>query len=227
MLMRRGVVAAMWTLLGLLSVDLALERGGCCSSKIFCWLLAGPLMPLLTLFDLSDDLLWAIPYILIAPYWMALGLWSGRRFWRLAGHDPNPSGRLVVWRSFQRWGDPLVLAFVLALLALVFSAVTGNSVSGGPSCRNSIVNNLRMIDGAKAQFAADRRVPEGYRVTEDDLRPYFGRAPVPIEGRWGERYVLGSIGREPYAVLNSGYRVRRRGWTEGYTIHAGTIFRLQ
>jgi hypothetical protein len=211
----------------MLVVDLTFALAGYRTAEIFCWLLAGPLIPLLTLFDISSELLWAIPYVLVVPYWVALGLWSGWRNWKLVGTHRNESGDLALWTRCQEWCDPLLLSLALALFAFLHPLLTGHFINGGPWYGTSIVNNLRQIDAAKSQLAIDRALPEGYQVTEADLLPYLERVRFPFVGRWGERYVLGALDREPYAVVDSAHRIRRRGWTEGYTIRAGTVVKLR
>jgi hypothetical protein len=64
---------------------------------------------------------------------------------------------------------------------------------------NTILNNLRQIDGAKAQWALENRQPAGAHATEQDIAGHIrGGFPAPIAG---ERYEIKAVGEWPEAVL--------------------------
>jgi hypothetical protein len=118
----------------------------------------------------------------------------------------------------------LVSAFAILGGAILFSSLARVPRVHAP--RNFITNNLRQLDGAKQQLALDRSLPEGSVIAETDLAPYLKRSRLFPAGPWNERYVINPIGTEPFAIVDSDYRVRRRGLTEGYTVPAGTVVRL-
>mgnify|MGYP007106197085 CR=1 FL=1 len=72
------------------------------------------------------------------------------------------------------------------------------------------------------QLAYEKKLSADYIPTRVELDSYL-RHFEPIGP---ERYVLNSLGEPPYAVLDTDWRIRRRGWHEGYTIPKGTEFHL-
>jgi hypothetical protein len=80
---------------------------------------------------------------------------------------------------------------------------------------NSIVNNLRVIDGAKDQVVIERKLTNGAVVTSAELDGYMKRkmSELPISG---ERYVINPVGESPEVILA----------TEVSDIPAGTAIRF-
>jgi DNA repair exonuclease SbcCD ATPase subunit len=71
----------------------------------------------------------------------------------------------------------------------------------GQSARamNACINNLRLIDAAKQQWALENRKQATDTPAMDDLRPYLGRGPngeVPVCPDGGV-YTVGSVGEKP------------------------------
>lgn len=64
---------------------------------------------------------------------------------------------------------------------------------------NSIVNNLRFLEGAKEQWALENKRVIGDTVTETDLEPYLKDNVMPSKVV-GETYVLDLFGKPAYAV---------------------------
>ncbi len=64
---------------------------------------------------------------------------------------------------------------------------------------NSVVNNLRIIEGAKDQWALENKKGVGDTVTETDLLPYLKDNTMPGKVV-GETYVLEVIGKAAYAT---------------------------
>jgi competence protein ComGC len=71
----------------------------------------------------------------------------------------------------------LILIVIVALLAAVFLRPQYVH-NGAPSDANTCINNLRMIDGAKGQWAMDHHKQNSDTPTGSDLQPYMGRGPV-------------------------------------------------
>jgi hypothetical protein len=64
---------------------------------------------------------------------------------------------------------------------------------------NAIINNLRMLDAAKAQAALAKNLSSGSPISMDDLTPYLGRGGIkPVAG---EFYIPNPIGTPPKARL--------------------------
>jgi hypothetical protein len=64
---------------------------------------------------------------------------------------------------------------------------------------NSIVNNLRIIEGCKEQWALENKKSIGETVTETDLEPYLKDNVMPSKVV-GETYVLDLFGKLAYAI---------------------------
>jgi hypothetical protein len=64
---------------------------------------------------------------------------------------------------------------------------------------NACVNNLRLIDSAKAQWALEHHKTNGAPVTWKDVLPYIGRGAEGEMPRCPEGgiYILGKIGEPP------------------------------
>jgi hypothetical protein len=91
--------------------------------------------------------------------------------------------------------------FIVTVSALLCSC-RPRYVSDPPSC----YNNLRMIDGAKAQIAYQQHLTNGSVVTERDLLAYLphGQWPqCPSEGR----YTIGKIGESPRCAYHNQYQL--------------------
>jgi len=225
---RHGMVTAGLVAAGLLLTGIAAWRLN--KGPVFLWavnLLCGPLPALLVHFDFTDAQLRGLGPPTIVFYWCVLGVGSGLLAWRgYARLGPEDDGERLaryVWRV--RW-SVLLAALVAALFALpLWPSFPSSPRAPVPAIRT----NLMQIDAAKEQLALDKRLPPGQVVTEADLAPYLKYGPdfFTLRRVGTERYVLNPIGVEPYAVFDAAWRVRRHGWTEGYTIRKGTIVHLQ
>ena len=70
------------------------------------------------------------------------------------------------------------------------------------SADNACINNLKMIDGAKGQWAIENHKMNTDTPTEQDLTPYLGsptgKFPVCPDGG---KYIIGSIGEKPRCTI--------------------------
>ena len=67
------------------------------------------------------------------------------------------------------------------------------------SAANACINNLRIMDGSKAQWALENHKQNTDVPTVDDVRPYMGRGPngaMPTCPEGGV-YTLGAVGEKP------------------------------
>ena len=183
--------------------------------------LSGPAPIALYYLDISDRSISILWFLSIPVYWFGLGLVVGLLAWKTCrpateSHEGQPprrkmrsgiAGLSIVIGFFSMFGWP-------------------SSVGGGSSIKTAVINNLRQIDAAKSQFAWERKVSPDYVPTEADLTPYIKlkRGGFPHVGP--ERYILNPIDKPVYAVLDSDWRIRRRGWHEGFTFTNGTVFQL-
>ena len=191
--------------------------------------LSGPLPAVLTCFDISNKLFHTLWPMLILPYWAILGTSVGIIRWKKCTSDATQE-RGAASRQHSnatRWTIEIV-AVILAVISLPLGPVMGPvRVSTRHWPGHGVINNLRQLDGAKQQLALERKLSPDYVPTEAELSPYlykgtnfFSRPVGPI------RYVLNPISKPPYAVLDSDWKFRRRGWREGFTITNGTVFKL-
>ena len=88
----------------------------------------------------------------------------------------------------------------------VQAALIDSSVKAGQTAQtaqynayNSVVNNLRIIEGAKDPWALENKKGVGDAVTETDLLPYLKDNTMPSKVV-GETYVLEIIGKAAYAT---------------------------
>jgi hypothetical protein len=75
---------------------------------------------------------------------------------------------------------------------------------------SQIINNLRSLDGAKAQFALEKNKTDGSPVTMEDLAPYLPAGVNPIAG---EFYIPNPVGVPPQARLGQPMNGHPAGFT--------------
>jgi hypothetical protein len=99
----------------------------------------------------------------------------------------------------------LVFGFAVVLLFLVaaYLIMAPNFVRSGSTKSNGILNNLRILDTAKEEWAVEHHQTGSVFVTKEDVAPYLGRVhgdflEKPIAG---ERYILGTLTERPEAEL--------------------------
>ena len=96
------------------------------------------------------------------------------------------------------------LCMVMGSVLLVWVAGKRNFVSSGPSKTSTILYNLRLIDGAKQQWALEHHPAGAVVPTREDLAPYLKRPPH-LNG-WvnpvaDERYTIKRLTESPEAEL--------------------------
>jgi hypothetical protein len=112
--------------------------------------------------------------------------------------------------------SPRKLIFTAAALALLVAlglvALPGR-VGSYTRAFLGIVNTLRQIDGAKAQYAIDHKPQAGATASHEQLLPYLP------ERFWNPHadYRINAFGVDPEAVLHSRFD----------SLPAGTVIRLQ
>ena len=110
----------------------------------------------------------------------------------------SPSRRKISWL--------IPLAAAAAFAALLTVVIVPNFVKARTaSYKNSVVNNLRLLDSAKQQWALEQRKSPADVPTWKDLKPYFGRgsAGSGIEGS-REKYFIGPVEQPPVALVDAG-----------------------
>ena len=194
--------------------------------------LCGPVPTLLTYLDVSNQQLLIFSGVLIIPYWGILGTIAGFLRWTLCART-SEQGQIASSKrnkKYTRWIIEIMVVVIGAIFfwwgPLVRPPVNSGRYSAG-WVRNSVINNLRQIDAAKNELALEKKLPPDYVPTEADLAPYLigGTNYFYRPGR-SLRFVLNPIKMPPYAILDSDWRFRRRGLSEGFVLTNGTVFRL-
>jgi hypothetical protein len=104
----------------------------------------------------------------------------------------------------------VIIAGLVVLLLLGWHWLVPSFVHTGPGDRRigAIANNLRILEGAKEQWALEHHATNGTLLTADDLAPYLrnGELPNPVAE---ETYTLGPVGELITAKLT-----RKVSWFE-------------
>ena len=96
------------------------------------------------------------------------------------------------------------ISILVGLVLLVWLVGKLNFVRSGPSKTGTIIHNLRLIDGAKQEWALEHHQTGAVAISKDDLVPYLKRPPH-LDG-WvkpvaGERYTIKLLTESPEAQL--------------------------
>jgi Mg-chelatase subunit ChlD len=98
------------------------------------------------------------------------------------------------------WLVPLAAAAAIALLAAI--SVPNFVKARTTSYQNAIINNLRLLDSSKQQWALEQRKSSTDVPTSENLRPYFERGfGGELPGGPDETYFLGAVGQPPVAKV--------------------------
>src|SRR6266478_9377177 len=98
------------------------------------------------------------------------------------------------------WAVPMAAAAIVMLLGAL--ALPNFVKTRTTSQSNSIINNLRQLDGAKQQWAIENHKSANDEPTMKDLTTYL--RPGGMQSIAGEKYVVGKIGEPVAADLDSG-----------------------
>ena len=105
-------------------------------------------------------------------------------------------------RTHNNAGFTLVeIMIVVSIIGLLTALVIPNFMKARDRAQlNSILNNLRIIEGAKAQWALENKKSEGSPATEQDLAQYLRGGKInPVAG---ETYHINPVGTPPTATLS-------------------------
>ena len=116
----------------------------------------------------------------------------------------TPEGWLTVGNGNSDPGKKALLMSSLqpaAVVGLLAAIAIPNFVKARQTAQyNAIVNNLRIIEGAKAQWALENKKRPGDRVTEQDLAQYLRGGRInPVAG---ETYNFNPVGTRASATLS-------------------------
>lgn len=68
--------------------------------------------------------------------------------------------------------------------------------------KNQCINNLRLIDGAKQQWALENNKKQSDTPTWEDLQQFFGKSKGPLHCPKGGEYTIGSMDQQPTCSIS-------------------------
>ncbi|MGA2544710.1 MAG: hypothetical protein ABSG78_24435 [Verrucomicrobiota bacterium] len=112
------------------------------------------------------------------------------------------------WEAFGNGNKSMATTAVLLPAAAVGGLLAAIAIPNFVRARttaqqNACINNLRMIDGAKAQWALENHKQNTDTPTAQDITPYMGRGPAgefPVCPQGGT-YIIGSVGEKPRCTI--------------------------
>ncbi|HWD92360.1 MAG TPA: von Willebrand factor type A domain-containing protein [Verrucomicrobiae bacterium] len=111
-------------------------------------------------------------------------------------------------RRVMDWLIPVaaVAAMVMILAALLLPALSRSKTRAQhTSAKTGVINNLRLLEGAKQQWALENNKSADAEPTLKELKPYLGRGSSEsgIPAVAGETYVPGKVSESPVAELSA------------------------
>lgn len=106
--------------------------------------------------------------------------------------------------NLSRNGFTLVeIMIVVAIIGLLAAIAVPNFVRARESARSSAcINNLRLIDASKEQYALENNVAHGAATTSDNLTPYLKAGTFPQCPATSAAYTTNTIGAYPSCGLS-------------------------
>src|SRR5580692_9165544 len=98
------------------------------------------------------------------------------------------------------------IMIVVAIIGLLAAIAIPNFVRARTTSQmNACINNLRLIDSAKQQWALEQRQVNSSTPSGSDLQPYLGHGsagelpacPANTAGAWSTSYTVGNVGSPP------------------------------
>ena len=104
------------------------------------------------------------------------------------------------------------IMIVVAIIGLLAAIAIPNFVKARTtSQQNACINNLRLIDASKQQWALEQKKQSSDSPAGTDLQPYLGRGangelpacPVDPQNGFGTSYTQGIVGTPPVCLIVS------------------------
>jgi hypothetical protein len=112
---------------------------------------------------------------------------------RMRSMPPIKIGRFTRMSQKER-----IMIFGIPIICLLVAiAIPNFARSRVVTAKNSCINQLRQIDGAKVQWAFAHHKLANDAPTWEDLRSYFIRARLPLECPDGGVYTIGRVDELP------------------------------
>lgn len=106
-------------------------------------------------------------------------------------------GWIAVGNGNQGGGSVLAAGAAVPVGLLAAIAVPNFIKARDVAQRNTCINNLRIIDGAKQMWALENNKTTGAVPSWSDLKPYLGKNAAKLKCPVGGEYIIGAVGEKP------------------------------